>query len=448
MAGIAGVFNPTKSELAEKMIHKIGHRGWAWTELVENEVSVVAMNGIKIQENALGDLKNYHLAKDGCVPGRFAEAQLTAKDLVLKRDPLGAAPLYYGWTKDGDLCFSSEIKALILATTEIFELPPGCSLKNQKIESYFYLKPQDPLDESPEEIALELRKRLEASVEKSIGNGNVGSWLSGGIDSSILAALARKQVKHLQTFAAGLEGAPDLMYARQMAEFIKSEHHEVVVKPVEIITILPEVIYYLESFDALLVRSSILNFLAARYASHFVPAVFSGEGADELFGGYSYLKDIPGKKLADELVDIIGRLHNTALQRVDRCASAHGTLPHIGFLDPDVVDLALRIPAKYKIHDGVEKWILRKAAQDLLPEAVLNRPKAKFWQGGGFNGFLADYANSQVSDQQFNEERNLKNGWQLNSKEEVLYYRIFAQHFGQIENLNWMGRTKGSPKTT
>ena len=159
MAGIAGVLDPKKSELAEKMIHKISHRGWAWTELVENEVSVVAMNGLKIQENALADLKNYHLAKDGCLPGRFAEAQLTTKDFVLKRDPLGAAPLYYGWTKDGHLCFASEVKALLLATTAIFELPPGCSLKNKTIESYFYLKPQDPMDETPEKIALELRKR-------------------------------------------------------------------------------------------------------------------------------------------------------------------------------------------------------------------------------------------------------------------------------------------------
>ncbi len=448
MAGIAGVLNPQKTELAEKMIHKMSHRGWAWSELIENEIAVVAMNGIRIQDNALTDLKNFHLAKDGCMPGRFAEAQITTKDILLKRDPLGAAPLYYGWTEEGDLCFASEVKALILATTKIFELPPGCSLKNQQIESYYYLKAQDPLDQSAEELALELRRRLEASVEKSIGNGNVGAWLSGGIDSSILAALASKQVNHLQTFAAGLEGAPDLKYARQMAEYIKSEHHEVIVKPAEILSILPEVIYYLETFDALLVRSSILNFLAARYASHFVPAVFSGEGADELFGGYSYLKNIPGQKLADELVDITGRLHNTALQRVDRCASAHGTLPHVAFLDPDVVSLALRIPAKYKIHEGVEKWILRKAAQDLLPEAVLNRPKAKFWQGGGFNEYLSDYASSQVSDQQFHEERNLKNGWQLNSKEEVLYYRIFAQHFGQIENFDWMGRTKGSPITT
>ena len=445
MAGIAGILNPGKKNLVDIMLKKMNHRGWAWSEIIEDQHTTIGMNGLKIQEQALLVLKNEGLAKDGCVPGRFAQAQSTTKGFTLTRDAIGASPLYYGWTKEGEFCFASEVKALLLATTDIHELPPGSQMKDEKIEPYFKLEELTQVSDSPEIIASTLRKKIQESIEKSICRENIGSWLSGGLDSSVMAALASKKVKKLFTFAAGLPGAPDLDYARQMASFIKSDHHEVIVTLDEVLSILPEVIYHLESFDALLIRSSILNFIVARYASHFVPEVFSGEGGDELFAGYEYLKSIPSEQLSKELIDIIGRLHNTALQRVDRCASSNGTLPHLGFLDPDVVEYALKIPTQYKLKDGIEKWILRKAFADLLPSQVLNRPKAKFWEGGGFENTLAKYANDQISDVDFAEERVLSNGWRISSKEELLYYRIFKKSYGEANNLAWMGRTKGAP---
>jgi len=122
---------------------------------------------------------------------------------------------------------------------------------------------------------------------------------------------------------------------------------------------------------------------------------------------------------------------------------AHGTVAHVCFLDPEVVDYALRIPIEYKLRDNVEKWILRIALDGKLPEKILNRKKSKFWKGAGVGELMSDYAESTITDYDFSRERILKNGWKINSKEELLYYRIFREHFGELDNLSWMGRTKG-----
>ena len=160
---------------------------------------------------------------------------------------------------------------------------------------------------------------------------------------------------------------------------------------------------------------------------------------------YEYLKSLPPEQLPAELVDITNRLHNTALQRVDRSASAHGLVAHVAFLDPEVVDYALRIPAELKIRDGVEKWILRRAMDGWLPESVLGRGKAKFWEGAGVGDLMAQHADEKIGDNAFGRERHLPNGWTLNTKEELMYYRHFKEHFGRLEDLSWMGRTKGAP---
>jgi asparagine synthase (glutamine-hydrolysing) len=117
----------------------------------------------------------------------------------------------------------------------------------------------------------------------------------------------------------------------------------------------------------------------------------------------------------------------------------------VGFLDPEVVEYALRIPPEYKLHSGVEKWILRQSMAGSLPEVILNRPKAKFWQGAGVQEVLSQYAEEKISDSDFLRRRSLKNGWILRTKEELLYYRIFRQYFGEVYDLSWMGRTKGAP---
>ncbi|MCJ7434204.1 MAG: asparagine synthase-related protein [Anaerolineales bacterium] len=445
MSGIAGIARAGQTKLVNQMLDKISHRGSDWREMYEVEGTTIGALGSKIQKRDLADLKSKGLARDYASAGHFAQSQARASGFELQRDTLGVRPLYYGWTDDGAFCFASEVKGLLAVTRDIHEMPSGHSFDGKQMKKNTEITLQPALKESAETIARELRKRLETSVQARIGNGDVGSWLSGGLDSSVMVALARPHVSKLHTFAAGMAGAPDLEFARAAAEFIHADHHERVVQPEELYASLSEAICALESFDAWLIRSSVMNYLVAKAAADYVPAVFSGEGGDELFAGYDYLKPLDPAAIPAELVDITNRLHNTALQRVDRCSSAFGTVAHVGFLDEGVVEYALQIPADLKLRNGVEKWILREAMKDALPDSVLWRPKAKFWQGAGVEDYLARHAEQQISDADFKRERTLPAGVQLNTKEELFYYRIFRERFGEFNDLSWMGRTKGSP---
>lgn len=442
MSGIVGIALPGKRSDVKRMLKKIAHRGVV-TEVVETASATLGVTRPPRQSAASTYRRYLQVAGDNM--GNGHPVPMGENTLTLKRDPLGVVPLYYGRTSDGALCFASEVKGLLEVTPDIHELPPGHIFDGERMKVYFKLCKKPLLEDLPEGIAHKLRQKLETVVHKRAGSEAVGAWLSGGLDSSALAALACHHFRPFHTFTAGLPGAPDVEHAQVVASFIHSKHHVLTVQVEDLLAILPEVIYYLESFDAWLVRSSIMNYLVARLAADYVPEVFSGEGGDELFAGYEYLKSLDPALLPDELVDITSRLHNTALQRVDRCASAHGTVAHVGFLDPDVVDYALRIPAEYKLHNGMEKWILRQAVADVLPESIVNRSKSKFWEGAGVEDLLAQYADTKISDADFARERYLPNGWLLNSKEELLYYRIFREHFGEAINLSWMGRTKGTP---
>jgi len=442
MSGIAGIFAPGGQGAVERMLDRIAHRGPAGRKIVETGAAIFGIVWTTSQEISAAALEQEQILRDVAGSEHCAEVKVTAGRPMLMRDPLGVAPLYYGTNSEGILGFASEVKALAEFTPRVSELPPGYRFDGNRLDLYFQLKEYPPIDEPVETITGELQRRLAAAVEKRINGDVMGSWLSGGLDSSALAAQARPHVRILHTFAAGLAGAPDLEFAREVAAFIESQHHEVALTLDSMLEALPKVIYHLESFDALLVRSSITNYMAAKLASDYVAEVFSGEGGDELFAGYEYLKALDPAMLPGELIDITGRLHNTALQRVDRSAAAHGTVAHVAFLDQDVVEYAHRIPVKYKIRDGVEKWILRRAIEGKLPDRVLNRTKAKFWEGAGVKEHLAHYAEEHITTDDFNRERKLENGWMLDSKEELMYYRIFKEHFGNLEDLSWMGRTK------
>jgi len=453
MAGIAGITRAHQPELVQTMLGRLRHRGPAGEIVVEAPAATLGVVWQAGQVRPLRRGRNALAVWDGrfngridrlAHDGRLALALADDHGTLLARDAVGVAPLYFGEAGDA-LVFASEAKALLGIVETVREFPPGHRWdRTLGWKKFFDLGAARVRRRTPApDLALELKRRLELAVRDVAQGEEIGAWLSGGLDSSALAALARPWAKRLHTFAGGLPGAPDLAFAREAAAFIGSEHHEVVVSPSELPELLPAVIHHLESFDALLVRSSIMNYRVAERAAQYVGAVFSGEGGDELFAGYHYLKTLEGAELARELVDITGRLHNTALQRVDRSAAAHGTVAHTSFLHPRVLSYALAIPTEWKLHRGVEKWILRQALVGTLPPDVLDRPKAKFWEGAGVGERLAGYAEARVSDADFRRERELPNGWRLNSKEELLYYRLFREQFGDLSDLEWMGRTKG-----
>jgi asparagine synthase (glutamine-hydrolysing) len=439
MAGIAGIAKQGAFSDVSEMLDRIKHRGNN-RKIFECEGTTMGV----IWNDGAEDQPEFYTSdsvRDIGKAGRFASVTAESGIFRFSWEMVGGAPLYPSKNDRGCNCFASEVKSMIHLTENIHEVQPGHGTGNPGDNTSFGDTPEQDASADPLCIAENLRRILDKTVSLCVTSGDTGSWLSGGLDSASICALAAPKVTGLKTFAAGLKGAPDLEYASVTARYIGSTHYEVVVTVDDMIKALPEVIYHLESFDALLVRSSILNFLVAKKASDYVSTVFSGEGGDELFGGYDYLKTIPGKDLRNELLRITAKLHNTALQRVDRCSSAHGTTAHVPFNDPGVVSYAFSIPSEYKIVNGVEKWILRKAMEGLLPDSVLWRPKAKFWDGSGVRERIAQIAESEITDSDFHNEKILYNGWTLNSKEELYYYRIFREHFGSNTDLSWMGRS-------
>ncbi|HSK89029.1 MAG TPA: asparagine synthase-related protein, partial [Anaerolineales bacterium] len=222
MSGIAGVARAGKTELVNKMLDKMSHRGRDWRETLESQGTTFGVVGSKTQTHDRAELQSSDLVRDRAGQGHFAQAQVRPGGFVLTRGRLGVRPLYYGWTSDGAFCFASEMKGLRVAARDIHELPLGWSFDGKRMTRLTRIAVQKPEEGAPESFAVELRSRLEKAVQKRIGDGNVGAWLSGGLDSSAMAALARPHVDKLHTFAAGLPGAPDLEFARLVAEFIHS----------------------------------------------------------------------------------------------------------------------------------------------------------------------------------------------------------------------------------
>jgi len=223
MPGIAGIAAPGKRDLVGRMLDKIAHRGRAGRKVIElPEATLGAVWPTGFTELQVVQPEAVVSRVD---EGRFAEARFVDGKLVLRRDALGVEPLYYGRTADGELCFASEVKALLEAARDVQELMPGTRHDGERTTAHFQLSRRPVLSDPPDVTAREVRSRLDRVVRDSVRQDPVGAWLSGGLDSSAIAVIARRHVRTLHTATAGLAGAPDVMFAREAAAFLKSEHH-------------------------------------------------------------------------------------------------------------------------------------------------------------------------------------------------------------------------------
>jgi Cys-rich repeat protein len=294
------------------------------------------------------------------------------------------------------LLFASEIKALADSATPVRELPPGtCYDFDRGLLPYYRVPEHGPRERPEATLRHVLRATLEEAVTKRLmSDVPVGVFLSGGLDSSIVATLAARHLRPLHTFAVGTPGSSDLAAARRVARHIGAEHHEYLLDADEIARDLPRILHHLESFDQDLVRSAIPCFYCARLAAEHVKVVLTGEGADELFAGYGYYRAIEDPAaLHAELRRSVTALHNVNLQRLDRMTMAHGFEGRVPFLDLDLVHLAQTIGPELKLRraadaSAVDKWILRAVAEDLLPRDIVWRDKQQFDEGSGVLGLV------------------------------------------------------------
>lgn len=378
----------------------------------------------------------------------------TEKDeYFVARDHMGIIPLYMGWDQNGTFYVASELKALEGTCTKIELFPPGHYLHSSEGElKRWYSRDwmeYDAVKENESSIQ-EIKVALEAAVHRQLmSDVPYGVLLSGGLDSSVTSAIAKKYAQkriesddttdawwpQLHSFSVGLEGSPDLAAARKVADHIGTVHHEIKFTIQEGLDAIKDVIYNLETYDITTIRASTPMYLMARVIKSMgIKMVLSGEGADELFGGYLYFHKAPSPKdFHEETVRKLDKLHMYDCLRANKSLAAWGIEGRVPFLDKEFMDVAMRINPKDKMINGerMEKWVVRKAFEDMLPHSVAWRQKEQFSDGVGYSWIdtLKEVVNQEVTDEQL---ANAKFRFPLQtptSKEEFYYRSIFEQHF-------------------
>jgi asparagine synthase (glutamine-hydrolysing) len=383
--------------------------------------------------------------------GMFAFVIYQKGEFLMARDPLGIKPLYFGSSLDKRRWyFASEIKALTESVASVNEFPAGHWFHSKLGWKRYYRIEETvrPFAGSEAEARPLIKSALREAVRKRLlADVPVGVSLSGGLDSSIVSMLACEGTDQLHSFAVGVDGSADLDAARKMAGVLHTQHHELVYYEEDMARALPDVLYHLETFDPALVRSAIPNYFLAKLASQYVKVFLTGEGADEVYAGYDYLRDYDSPDdLQQEMIHITEALHNTNLQRADRMSMAFGLEARVPFLDVKSVALALGFPAEWKLHRGrVPKHLLRQAFADDLPAEIVNRPKQKFSIGAGSSDLIAQRAETKISDEEFQcESRRLKGEWDysLQNKEALFYYNTLRAFYDDKWIFPTMGKSR------
>ncbi len=369
--------------------------------------------------------------------GSFSCAIVEENETILARDPVGARPLFYG-AENGSLCFSTEMKGLRdYVRFDVIELPPGQLYSTQEgtrpFEPY---APEIPEIGNLNETAQTLRELVIEAVRKRV-EGVGGVSLSGGLDSSIVAVIAKEFNPNLKLFTGSIKKAPgpDLEHAKLMADFLGLEHHIYLITDEDIMDFIPDAVWYLESFDEDCISGIISNYFVSRLAKEHTNSILVGEGADELFGGYRMVLKSPKvtgddhrEQLAQRLLDIS---YNTALRRLDRGWMANAVDYQTPYLDQKIVSFSQKIPMKWKIHGEkqVEKFILREAFRDMLPEKIANREKLRFAMGVGTDDVMDDLVSDVVDPKEIQDRPNAAYGLPYASFKEIYYYDEFLRFF-------------------
>ena len=506
MCGIAAIFNIKGNpgdfrDTALSMARKIRHRGPDWSGIHVGKSAVLAHERLSIVDPASGgqplfspdrrqvlavngeiynhlEIRERYAGRYSFATGSDCEVILAlyrekgvsfledlngifafalydeeADDFLIARDPVGVIPLYIGKDAEGRVYCASELKALegICATFEPF-LPGHYLLGSEGVMKRWYRRDWEDyanVRDNPADVR-SLREALEAAVKRQLmSDVPYGVLLSGGLDSSIISAVAKKySAKRIETgdraeawwpqlhsFAIGLKGAPDLQKARMVAAHIGTVHHEINYTLQEGLDALRDVIYHIETYDVTTVRASVPMFLLARVIKSMgIKMVLSGEGADEIFGGYLYFHKAPdAAAFHEETVRKLSRLHLYDCLRANKSLAAWGVEGRVPFLDKEFLDVAMRLNPQAKMCPGktVEKRILREAFTDMLPEAVVWRQKEQFSDGVGYGWIdtLKKVSSEAVSDSQMAKARERFPVNPPRNKEEFFYRSIFEELF-------------------
>lgn len=502
MSGIVAAYGPFDPAVGERMLERLAHRGrdgvghrqfdhaWLGSQylaIVDPESGGQPLAG---GDGAWligdGEIYNHHRIREHLGPDTFRTGSdleaalrlfhdrgvasfermwghfalvLAHEDggFAVARDVLGLAPLY--WASRGEtVLLASELKAFPEDWRDAIEpFPPGHAWTPDgglvattpfPGGAPVLLMSRGPEEEPPGWVFDAVRETLVRAVERTLDSRvPVGILLSGGVDSSIITAvaadLAARDGRTVPTFAVGMSGSNDLAAARLVAEHCGTEHHELIYTAQEAIDLVPRVIAELESFDPTLVHSAVPNYLVAQLAAKQVKVVLAGEGADEIFAGYSHYhrRENTGQALHRDLLDTLENMHVGGLQRVDRVAGAHGLEPRLPFLDLDVVELAMALPPAWKMigQDKPAKWLLRRAFDGWLPDEVLWRPKQQFGEGTGMNEVLRAHFGDTVSAADLAAEANALEP-PLRTREELAYHRIFTAALPGVDAQKTIGR--------
>ena len=361
------------------------------------------------------------------------------RSVIAARDPIGIRPLYYGYDEQGYLVLASEAKNLVPYCEKILPFPPGHYYKDGKFTCYCDItKVDEVITDDIETICQNIHDKLVEGIRKRlVSDSKVGFLLSGGLDSSLVCAVAQSMEDHpIKTFAIGMsEDAIDLKYAKQVADYIHSEHTEVIITKEDVISSLPEVIKILGTYDITTIRASMGMYLLCKKIHEIsdVRVLLTGEISDELFG-YKYTDFAPSAEaFQEEAVKRIHEIHMYDVLRADRCISSNSLEARVPFGDLDFVRYVMAIDPSKKLNTyNKGKYLLRHAFEgDLLPHDILYREKAAFSDAVGHSmvDHLKEYANEYYSDEEFAKEKEKYTYAKPFTKESLLYREIFEKYY-------------------